>query len=182
MGWALRFSQPEPLWDSISTSPWCLISLSLCLYFRFPPRSTEFSVFSPKLSPASLGHGAFCVEIFFFFFIFGRFLYDFPSSLVSNPFRFKLLTAGRSDIFYPQNRSLSSHPVNSCRVCSSPHESGHGSVLLETAPASAQLHRVVTGLSSPRRCFHFQLIPRQPPDRGGFFFMLCLPAPAINCN
>lgn len=123
-----------------------------------------------------------CGDFFFFFFIFGRFLYDFPSSLVSNPFRFKLLTAGRSDIFYPQNRSLSSHPVNSCRVCSSPHESGHGSVLLETAPASAQLHRVVTGLSSPRRCFHFQLIPRQPPDRGGFFFMLCLPAPAINCN
>lgn len=136
----------------------------------FPtPQHRILSVFT-QTKPRFPWPRCFLCGDFFFFIYFWSVPVRFPSSLVSNPFRFKLLTAGRSDIFYPQNRSLSSHPVNSCRVCSSPHESGHGSVLLETAPASAQLHRVVTGLSSPRRCFRFQLIPRQPPDRGVFFF------------
>lgn len=141
---------------------WCFIFLSLYLYLLFPPHSTEFSLISPKPSPTSLDHGAFCVEIYFC-------CSCTISLLCFKPFLFKLLE--RSDIFYPQNSSL----VPPCEFLQGllfTHESAHGSVLLETTLASAQLHPVGAGWSSPPKWFHFQLIPRHHFRQGGF--MLCL--------
>lgn len=98
------------------------------------------------------------------------FLYDF-TPLCFQPFLFKL--SERSDIFYPQNSSL----VPPCEFLQGllfTHGSAHGSVLLETAPASAPLHPAGTGWSAPPKRFHFQLIPRHPSDRGASRFALLL--------
>lgn len=63
------FFQPKPLWDSISTSLWCLILLSLCLYLH----SRILSVFTQTKPRSPWPRCFWCVDILSLLL-----LYDFP--------------------------------------------------------------------------------------------------------
>lgn len=141
----MRSLPAQPLCDSRTL--WWFLFLSLDLYLLLllltsqPQILSDFTQTKP-LFPCPRRFFLFCPSCTIFFFI-------------SKPSHLNLLE--RSDLFYP----ASSHPVNFCRVCSSPT----GASWNRRRPRLSSTQLELVGALHPK-LFHFQLLPRHPLDGG----------------